>query len=347
MIRLPGMSPRKINNHQGIHEGVQEPKTLSGPGIPVLAKIAGGLYASPMVKTLAFNFRLTLLPSWGLVNIHTGIGIIRAEYVPNTENHLQSGAYAYDFKILDDDIPAPGDFGCDDLVEPYVTAYNANASCPTCFHGLPTIDFSAVQYVAALIPNQCGGSACLAMVPASQVCQCADEGGGGEPPDLSGYALLTFPSGTQAFTGNQSITGNLTITGVFNHTGNATIGGGTLGIDSTTTFSRGIYQTPVNLTNSDDTVTWNLANGNLANLVLLDDWTLANPDNIGPGTFTLRVIQGGGGGNTLQFGNNYRFPGGVVPTLSAADSAVDILTFVNFGGDDLYLIEQLDFQPEP
>jgi hypothetical protein len=286
-----------------------------------------------MIKHLVFAARIPYLPAWGKVNIHTTLGIIPAEYVPNSEIQIESGAYAYDFYILEGDIPTPGDFTCDQLVDPFVTPFASNANCgPSCFKGLETVNSGGIQFVAAFVDGQCGGTSCLVKIPIGDLCQCED----GDPPDLEGYALL---EGGNAFVGSQSITGNLSLTGNFSITGLSAFGG-------VVTFTKQIKHSVVTLTNSDGTVAWNLANGNYGDLILAEPGTLANPTNVGAGTYIVRIEQANGGGQTLAFGSNFRFPGGIPPVLSTAEGAVDILTFVNFGDSDLHLIEQLDFQPD-
>lgn len=292
-----------------------------------------------MIKHLAFAMRWPYLPAWGKVNLHTSLGLIPAEYIPGTEIQNASMAWVYGFNILDSDVPSPGDFECTDMVEPYVTPYSSDASCNNCFSGIETVNTGGVEYIAAFVPNQCGGRVCLVMVPKADICDC--EGGGGDPPDLSGYAEL---EGGNAFTGNQgivgnvSITGNISATGIFSFTGNSTFGGGEIHMNGRLRFS------PFALI-SGPTVNWDTLSGNYATLVLGESATLANPTSVECGTYILRVTQGAGGGHTLAYGSNFRFPGGTPPVLSTLAGAEDILTFVNFGGDDLYLIEQLNFTP--
>ena len=64
--------------------------------------------------------------------------------------------------------------------------------------------------------------------------------------------------------------------------------------------------------------------------------TLANPTNVSNGKhYTLKLIQDGTGTRTLTWGANYRFPGAVVPTLTATRMLADIFTFL--GGEDSLL----------
>jgi hypothetical protein len=55
--------------------------------------------------------------------------------------------------------------------------------------------------------------------------------------------------------------------------------------------------------------------------------TLDNPTNLIDGqVFNVRIIQDGTGSRTLAYGSLYKFPGGVVPTLSTAANAKDFLS---------------------
>lgn len=72
--------------------------------------------------------------------------------------------------------------------------------------------------------------------------------------------------------------------------------------------------------------------------------TLANPVNVAPGGYLLRVKQDGTGGRTLAWGNRFRFPAGQIPLLSTAAGAEDILSVVSFGGDELYVAANYNLQ---
>lgn len=91
-------------------------------------------------------------------------------------------------------------------------------------------------------------------------------------------------------------------------------------------------------------IAWDAAAGNLASVTLGGDRQLNNPTNIAPGSYVVRVTQDATGTRLLSFGSDFRFPGGSPPELSAGANAVDILTFLNVGGADLYLVAQADFQ---
>jgi hypothetical protein len=86
-----------------------------------------------------------------------------------------------------------------------------------------------------------------------------------------------------------------------------------------------------NLTD-DVTIAWNMALGAFASVTLAGNRALANPTNLIAGaSYTLRVTQDTPGNRTLSYGSAYKWPGGVIPVLSTAANAVDILMFVSDG----------------
>ncbi len=83
-------------------------------------------------------------------------------------------------------------------------------------------------------------------------------------------------------------------------------------------------------------ITWNLATQQSAKVLLTSGVgstrQLQNPTNlVDGGTYILRVTQSSTGSNALTYGTVYKFPGGVAPTLSVANNAVDVLTFTSDG----------------
>jgi hypothetical protein len=72
---------------------------------------------------------------------------------------------------------------------------------------------------------------------------------------------------------------------------------------------------------------WN--SGLAFSLTVAGNRTLSNPTNGQPGTTRLVLVtQGSGGSHTLAYGDQYKFENGVVPTLSTAAAAVDILNIL-------------------
>ncbi len=83
-------------------------------------------------------------------------------------------------------------------------------------------------------------------------------------------------------------------------------------------------------------IAWDLNNGQAAYVLLTaavgGTRQLQNPTNqVAGGTYTLIVKQSSIGSNALTFGSAYKFPGGTAPTLSTANNAVDVLTFLSDG----------------
>lgn len=83
-------------------------------------------------------------------------------------------------------------------------------------------------------------------------------------------------------------------------------------------------------------IPWNLALGS-GGVTLGGNRALANPTNIVPGRFALKVVQDGTGTRLLTWGAAYLHPGGTAPTLSVAAGAVDLFEFVS-DGTNLYRV---------
>ena len=70
---------------------------------------------------------------------------------------------------------------------------------------------------------------------------------------------------------------------------------------------------------------------------------LGAPSNLVSGfTFILVVQLSCGGSNALTYNAVYKWPGGTAPTLSTANNAIDILTFVS-DGTNMYGVAQKAF----
>ena len=80
-------------------------------------------------------------------------------------------------------------------------------------------------------------------------------------------------------------------------------------------------------------ITWDLSIAQVCEVTLTANRTLASPTNHREGgVFIIKVNQDAGGGNTLAFNSNYKFPGSVQPIVAAGSADISILTFVSFGG---------------
>lgn len=90
-----------------------------------------------------------------------------------------------------------------------------------------------------------------------------------------------------------------------------------------------------------------LRRGEFFDLALGGNRTLANPTNLRPGNWLIRVRQDATGGRTLAFGANYHFPGGTPPVIASAANAVSILTLTCFGGTAVHVAAHLDTKAAP
>jgi len=133
--------------------------------------------------------------------------------------------------------------------------------------------------------------------------------------------------------------------------GNITVGGTSLTIDISTTFTdsiSGIATFSGQTASSTQTLTdgssiaWDMNSGDIATVTLAGNRTLANPSNLEVATYILIVKQDATGSRTLAYGTDYKWSGGTAPTLSTAANAVDLITFF-CDGTNLYGVMQGDF----
>ena len=97
------------------------------------------------------------------------------------------------------------------------------------------------------------------------------------------------------------------------------------------------------LTSTSNSIAWNAEDNQVAKHTFTENTTLANPTNLKDGaTYIITFTQHASSPKTLAFGSAYKFPSGTAPTVTATNSAVDILTFV-CDGTNLYGVSQLNF----
>jgi len=90
-------------------------------------------------------------------------------------------------------------------------------------------------------------------------------------------------------------------------------------------------------------ISWDLADNQVAQVTLGGNRTLANPTNkVAGATYIIIVKQDGSGSRTLAYGSDYKFPGGTAPTLSTGTNDIDILCFLS-DGTNMYGSALLDF----
>lgn len=90
-------------------------------------------------------------------------------------------------------------------------------------------------------------------------------------------------------------------------------------------------------------ISWDLADNQVATVTLGGNRALANPTNqVAGATYVIIVKQDGSGNRTLSFGSDYKFPGGTAPTLSTGINDVDIIVFLS-DGTNMYGSALLDF----
>ncbi|NLF44150.1 MAG: hypothetical protein GX587_15775, partial [Bacteroidales bacterium] len=90
------------------------------------------------------------------------------------------------------------------------------------------------------------------------------------------------------------------------------------------------------------TIAFNAATSVNGSVTLTASRILGNISNAVVGeVHCVKVIQGGSGGYTLTYDNQYKFSGGIVPTLSATVGAVDLLFFLAVSTSEFYFINAI------
>lgn len=97
--------------------------------------------------------------------------------------------------------------------------------------------------------------------------------------------------------------------------------------DATNTFTKAQIGQEVPLPATTGTITLDLATGNNFSGTLTGNSTLANPTNMVAGQSGAIRITNGASPYTLAFGAYWKFPGGVVPSLTASAGAVDVIGY--------------------
>lgn len=110
---------------------------------------------------------------------------------------------------------------------------------------------------------------------------------------------------------------------------------GTLATLNTNTWAQQQGFARQNLTDAS-TIAWNAQTQQTAYVLLTSGVgatrAMGTPSNLVAGfTYILFVQQSSTGTNALTYSSNYKWPGGTTPTLSTANNAIDILTFVSDG----------------
>ena len=82
---------------------------------------------------------------------------------------------------------------------------------------------------------------------------------------------------------------------------------------------------------SGASVSWDVAANQVTGLTLGHNATMAAATNqVDGGVYILKVTQGSSA-KTLSWNSNYKWPGGLAPTMTATASAIDVFTFVSDG----------------
>ena len=135
-----------------------------------------------------------------------------------------------------------------------------------------------------------------------------------------------------------TLAGDLTIS-----TGTATVSTRVAVVNTAQEYTAAHNFNATSLTITSGTIPWDLSANQVAKLEVTTNSTLNTPTNpVDGATYMLVVTQGTGGNNTLSFSTAYKFPGGIVPSLSTGSADVDVLAFVS-NGTVLYGVTSQDF----
>ena len=111
----------------------------------------------------------------------------------------------------------------------------------------------------------------------------------------------------------------------------ATTVDGTNGISTSNLVLSGFYtESVVAIGNSGTTKTLSLASGTFQTVTLTGNCTFTMPTATAGQSFLLIVTQDATGGRTATF-TGVKYPGGTVPVITVAASAIDIISFVSNG----------------
>jgi hypothetical protein len=83
------------------------------------------------------------------------------------------------------------------------------------------------------------------------------------------------------------------------------------------------------------TINWNTALGQIANVTLAGNRTMAAPTNLKVGTYILNVIQDGTGSRTITWNSVFKWTAATAPPLTTAANSRDVFSFFS-DGTNLY-----------
>lgn len=93
-------------------------------------------------------------------------------------------------------------------------------------------------------------------------------------------------------------------------------------------YSKAQRGTTSSLTSSSASIASDFSNANNFTHTFTENTTLANPSNLTAGQSGVIVFtQHASSPKTLAFGSYWKFPGGTAPTVTATNSAVDVLVY--------------------
>lgn len=175
-------------------------------------------------------------------------------------------------------------------------------------------------------------------IPLSRILNIASGGTGAANSALSSGGLAYASSATAITCGTAGTTGQVAISGGTGApTFTSTPGSGTA--LSSVTSNLIVCPTFVSTITSDTdgaTITFNLATSDWHTVTLGGARTLALSNGTTGQQFTIALVQDATGSRTVTWFSGIKWPGGVVPTLTAAAGKADVFTFKQIGTGSYY-----------
>lgn len=153
---------------------------------------------------------------------------------------------------------------------------------------------------------------------------------GGHPlakaSDLTSYAK--YSDATANFTGTLQKSGSNVLVSTDVGSSVQAYDANTAKLNVAQAYSKAQRGTAVSLTSTSASIASDFANANNFTHTFTENTTLANPSNLVAGQSGVIVFtQHASSPKTLAFGSYWKFPGGTAPTVTATNSAVDVLVY--------------------
>lgn len=161
--------------------------------------------------------------------------------------------------------------------------------------------------------------------------------------NLTGSGISNITNGINIFTASTSAsTISLNLTGA--SLNNLFVSGNnTSNSFSSTTLTATSLALGYQILTDQENISWDLSQGNIAEVTLGDNRNMSFPNNLRTGHFTLMVKQDMTGGRGLDFNSGYTFSDGAQPLIATGASNINIFKFIS-DGSNMYGLENYNIQ---